>query len=275
MKSSFPKKLMVCAVVCAHLALVSCEKNPTEADSPKPSLPPASSLSTDLSAFNQALPKAGSEQVATKDNFITARTTVFFINTAVMVHMSVPVLTFAAAASQQPVLQGDGKWHWIYTVSNGGQQFQADLAGWIDASAQASRWEMRITTNIAGVQLNQFLWYTGTAALDNGSGQWIIYDHLQPNASVQVVTIDWDNDSASQASLKFTIVKPNVPENGDTLTYSTNASARAVVYFDQSANTTLTISWDAVTKEGYIIAPNYNSGNKACWDAQLNDITCP
>lgn len=275
MNSSFSKKLMVCAVVCAHLALVSCEKNPTEADSPKPSLPPASSLSTDLSAFNQALPKAGSEQAATKDNFITARTTVFLINTAVMVHMSVPVLTFAAAASQQPVLQSDGKWHWIYTVSNGGQQFQADLAGWIDARAQASRWEMRITTNIAGVQLNKFLWYTGTAALDNGSGQWIIYDHLQPNAGVQVVTIDWDTDSASQASLKFTIVKPNVPENGDTLTYSTNGNARAVVYFDQSANTTLTISWDAVTKEGYIIAPNYNSGNKACWDAQLNDITCP
>lgn len=275
MKQSFTKQLLAGVLVCAQFALISCKKNPTEADSPKPALPPASSLSTDLSAFNQALPKAGAEQVAIGQNFITARLTVLLINTSVMIHMSVPTLTFAAAISQQPILQSDGKWHWVYTVSNKGQQFQADLAGWIDVDAQVSRWEMRITTNAGGQQLNGFLWYEGTATLQNGSGKWIIYDHLQPNASVPVVTIDWTNASASQASLQFAVVKPNVPENGDTLTYSANASARSVVYADQSAGTTLTISWDAVTKEGYIIAPNYNNGNKACWDSQLNDITCP
>lgn len=266
------RKGLAVALVCAHLALVSCEKNPTEANNPKPALPPASSMSVDLGTFQNHLPKAG----ALGQNFITARLAVAGINLAVLVHMSVPVLTFAAAASQTPVLQDDAKWHWIYTVSNNGQQFQADLAGWIDEDAKAVRWEMRITTNAGGLALNRFLWYTGIAALDNGSGEWTIYDHTQPSAGVAVVNITWNNDTAaSKASLQFTVVKPGVPENGDTLTYSSEGSARSVVHFDSSASTTLTIAWDAVTRAGYIIAPNYKDGQKSCWDSQLNDVVCP
>jgi hypothetical protein len=48
-----------------------------------------------------------------------------------------------------------------------------------------------------------------------------------------------------------------------------------VTYFDKSENSTLEISWDAATNAGYIIAPNYNNGQKSCWDNQLNDTTCP
>lgn len=265
------RKGLAVALVCAHLALVSCEKNPTEANNPKPVLPPASSMSVDLGTFQSNLPKAG----AIGPNFITAQLAVASINLAVLVHMSVPVITFAAAASQTPVLQDDAKWHWIYTVSDNGQQFQADLAGWIDESTKAVRWEMRITTNNGGLALNRFLWYAGMAALDNGSGEWTIYDHTQPSASVAVVNITWKNDTATNnASLQFTVVKPGVPENGDTLTYSSSANTRSVVYFDNSANTTLTIAWDAVTRAGYIIAPNYKGGQKACWDAQLNNVDC-
>ena len=36
--------------------------------------------------------------------------------------------------------------------------------------------------------------------------------------------------------LKFTVVKPQVPENGDMLTYKAENSSRSVTYFDQSAN---------------------------------------
>ncbi|MDZ7267889.1 MAG: hypothetical protein ONB48_10705 [candidate division KSB1 bacterium] len=267
----FRKGLMV-ALVCTQVVLFSCGKNPTEADNPKPALPPTNSMSVDLSTFQGNLPKTG----AIGRNFLTAQLTVATINLAVLVHMSVPVLTFAAAASQTPVLKDDAKWHWIYSVSQSGQQFQADLAGWIDEDARAVRWEMRITTNAGGLQLNRFLWYTGRAELNNVSGEWTIYDHTQPNASVAVVNITWNYESAaSKGSLQFTVVKPGVPENGDTLTYTSNGSQRSVEYFDKSENTRLTIAWDAVTRAGYIIAPNYNNGQKACWDSQLNDTVCP
>jgi len=258
--------------------LAACEKNPTESKSPKPDLPPQSSMTIDLQMFssNAGLSKTGADQTAIGKNFVAARLTVGAINLAVLAHMSVPVLTFGAALSQQPALKDDGKWHWVYSVSNNaGQQFQADLAGWIDVSAQVSRWEMRITTSGLGAALNNFLWYTGSAALKNGSGQWDIYDSAQPNSSIKVVHIDWDHPSADKATLKFTVVKPQVPENGDMLTYKADGNNRMVTYFDQSANSTLEISWDAATHAGYIIAPNYNNGQKSCWDNQLNDTSCP
>jgi hypothetical protein len=274
----FAKKLLSVGLVFSMLWLAACEKNPTESKSPKPELPPQSSMVVDFQMFNSnaGLSKTGAGQIAVGLNFAAARLTVGAINLAVLAHMSVPVLTFAAAISQEPVLKDDGKWHWIYSVFNtSGQQFQADLAGWIDESAQVSRWEMRISTTGLGAPLNKFLWYTGQAALKNDSGKWEIYDSAQPNNSVKVVHIDWDHPSMTNATLKFTIVKPQVPENGDVLTYKAEGSGRMVTFFDQSANTTLDISWDVVTHAGYIIAPNYNNGQKSCWDSQLNDTTCP
>ncbi len=273
------KKLVPVALVFSMLWLAACEKNPTASKSPRPDLPPQSSMAVDLQAFNNnnaaGLSKTGAGQTAVGLHFVAARLTVGAINLAVLAHTSVPVLTFAAALSQPPALQDDAKWHWIYSVSNNaGQQFQADLAGWIDESAKVSRWKMRISTTGLGAPLNNFLWYEGQAALNNSSGQWDIYDSAQPANSVKVVHIDWDRPSAGQATLKFTVVKPQVPENGDVLTYNVDGTGRMITLFDQSVNTTLDISWDAVTNAGYIIAPNYNNGQKSCWDSQLNDTTC-
>jgi hypothetical protein len=273
----FAKKLFPVGLVCSILWLVACEKNPTDSKSPKPDLPPQSSMAVDLNVFNSAagLSNAGADQTTAGLNFVAARLTVGAINLAVFTHMSVPVVTFAAAISQQPSLKDDGKWHWVYSVTdNAGRQFRADLAGWIDESAQVSRWEMRISTTGLGAPLNNFLWYTGQAGLNNGSGQWDIYDAAQPGNSIKVVHIDWDRPSTTNATLKFTVVKPQVPENGDMLTYKAENSNRSVTYFDQSENSTLQIFWDEVTHAGYIIAPNYNNGIKSCWDSQLNDMTC-
>ena len=135
----------------------------------------------EINVFNNAagLSNIGADQTNAGLNFIAARLTVGAINLAVFAHMSVPVLTFAAALSQEP-------------------------------------------------------------------------------------------------ALKFTVVKPQVPENGDMLTYKAENSNRSVTYLDQSANPAAAgqIFWDDVTYAGYLIAPNYNNGQKSCWDSQLNDMTC-
>lgn len=270
----FTKKFLTVALGLALLGFVACDKNPADSKSVKPELPPQSSMAVDLNVFNSAN-ELSPAQTHVGLNFVAARLAVGAINLAVFTHMSVPVATFAAAISQQPSLKDDGKWHWVYSVAdNAGHRFQADLAGWVDEAAQVSRWEMRLSTTGLGAPLNNFLWYTGQAALKNDAGKWDIYDSTQPNSSVKVVHIDWDRPSATNATLKFTVVKPQVPENGDMLTYKAENTNRSVTYFDQSANSTLQIFWDDVTHAGYLIAPNYNNGQKSCWDSQLNDMTC-
>jgi hypothetical protein len=276
MKRNSINQLFVAALIAAHLLMTACEKNPTGADNPQqPALPPQSSITLDLSAFNQALPKGQAETNAVGLNFITARLTVATINLAVGAILAVPTATFVAALSQQPVLKSDGKFHWIFTVTDGGKSFQADLAGWIDQQASEARFEMYITTTGVNPPLTNFLWYEGRAKLDNKTGYWEIYDALRPANPIKVLRIDWQAQDATHATLELTAIEQGVPTYGDKVTYNTNGTGRSVVYKDASENATVTIVWDAVTKAGSITAPNYNGGNKACWDEQLDDVACP
>ena len=53
-----------------------------------------------------------------------------------------------------------------------------------------------------------------------------------------------------------------------------SGSDRSVSYFDASTGQAVEIGWDAITKAGWLIAPGFNGGLKACWDATLNDVAC-
>lgn len=275
MKRTFINQLFVAALIATHLLMTACDKNPTGTDkNEQPTLPPQSSITLDLSAFNQTLPKGQAETTATGLNFITARLTVATINLAVATILSVPTLTFAAAISQQPVLKDDGKFHWIFNVNDGPKTFKADLAGWIDVPASEAVFEMRISTTGVTPQLNNFLWYEGRAKLDNKTGYWEIYDAQRPANAVKVLRIDWQATDQNHATLELTAVESGVPSFGDQVTYNTNGAVRNVTYKDASDNVTVLISWDATTNAGSITAPNYKDGNKACWDSQLNDVVC-
>ena len=128
------------------------------------------------------------------------------INTIVTVELSVPVLVFAAAASQQAELQSDGKFHWVYSVSSGGNTFEADLAGWVDIPNKQVVLEMRITCNTLQPQLNKFLWYIGRNEIDASSGCWLFYDHTQPTASVEVAHIDWEIAYQNDRTLTYSAI---------------------------------------------------------------------
>lgn len=276
MKRSFMNQLFVAALIAMHVFMVACDKNPADpGNQQQPALPPQSSMTVDLSAFNQSLPKGQGEAHTPGLNFITARLTVATINLAVATILSVPTLTFAAAISQQPVLKEDGKFHWIFTVNDGPKTFKADLAGWIDVPATEAVFEMRITTTGVTPALNNFLWYEGRAKLDNKTGYWEIYDAMRPATPIKVLRIDWQAPETTRATLELTAIEQGVPTFGDKVKYNTDGNARSVTYNDASENTSVLIQWDAATKEGSITAPNYNGGNKACWDSQLNDVTCP
>jgi hypothetical protein len=47
-----------------------------------------------------------------------------------------------------------------------------------------------------------------------------------------------------------------------------------VSFFDASAGETAEVHWDEQTIQGWIIAPNYNGGVKACWNGLLQNATC-
>jgi len=263
-------KIIVSVLVVAQLSLVSCSDDPASSKPPQqPALPPAASMTLDLGAFNSSLPKTAAQPGL---NFINAAARVAIINATVVIVLSVPAAVFAAAASQTPTLGSDGKYHWQYTTSVNGNSFTANLAGSVDLSTQESVWEMRISSTAAS--LNNFLWYEGRAKLNGSSGNWDFYDPAQPNIKAGVLHLDWTYASATDATLSFEVVKDGAPEEGDTLDYTVAGTNIKIVLVDASPAQTVEISWDRMTTAGYLIAPDYNGGAKACWDSTRADVAC-
>ena len=276
MNASRLNKCFALALIAAHLLLLACSDTPMDVNvREQPPLPPATSMASDINLFNS--PGALGKPNAAGQNFQAAVLAATAINLSVALIMLVPTATLAAALSQQPVLKEDGKFHWIFTTATGGITYRADLAGWIDVPVAESVWEMRISTDAPALPLTNFLWYSGRAKLTNLEGYWDVFDVQQPNASVNVLHIDWEVPSETQATVVYTAVKPNESTTDDRLTYNIDGNDRLIEFFDKSNDGTLTIFWDAATTAGYIIAPGYRGGQKSCWNAgpAHDDVDCP
>jgi hypothetical protein len=264
-------------LMAAQLGLISCDGDPAEhgGNGQAPDLPPAASMEVDLSLFDGASStpdaSAGSSSQA---HFANAALRAAVIHTVTLAVMAVPAATFAAAASNDPVLGSDGKFHWLYGVQHGGHTFEADLTGFIDVPNAESVWEMYVTATGTNPPLNGFLWYNGRAALDNTHGDWHVYDHTVPGGGIEVLGVDWTHLTDEQVALEFTSLRPGAPEHGDRLTYRIDGNDRSITFLDASEGTTLEIWWNHATGEGYLIAPLYNGGQKACWDTMQSDAPC-
>ncbi|MBN1780471.1 hypothetical protein JW948_05045 [bacterium] len=274
MRNPFLRSLVAMGLVLTHLLIVSCDDKSTEPkeESP-PVMPPQGSMMIDLSMFSaggtQSLAKTGSPQ--TQLHFATAVVTLGLVNLGVIVHLALPAFIFGQALTVEPVLQRDGKFHWIYNSVYQLVQYQSDLAGWVDVPAVTANWEMFVTQ--ANKNLDHFKWYKGSCDLSASTGDWTFYDYLQPDAQVPVIQIDWVIDSGSNDRL---LVFENVFEGnaneGDMLSYEIEGDSARVSYFNASELSYSRIVWNLNTIAGYIQSPGYNNGQPAKWDENQNDI---
>lgn len=235
-----------------------------------PELPLEESLSIDLETFPEAstatAAAAAPERVATNSNWTAAALGVTGINLAVITLTSVPRLTWAALAAQQPTYQ-DGEWHWRGSTSILGVTYSGDLAAFTQDG------EVVAEVRVSSPAVTDFLWYDLHAPIGGNSGQWRIYDVDQPSTPTVIGTIDWTHPASDQWTLTFTAVGGD--SAGDNLSYVVDGSSRTVSWYDASQDVTYGIGWDALTHEGYIQAAAYNNGVKSCWDANLQDTACP
>ena len=250
-------------------ALAACESDPTAPAGTAPELPAVETMTFDFDFFDQgaavSTPAGMARQQGAGLNWGAGALTVGVANLSVVVHLFVPVATWRAAALHTPAFE-DGAWHWRYSVTQGGQTFSSDLAGYQEGNDRV--FEMEISST--ALQLNDFLWYRGRAPIGGTSGRWEFFDPESP--STVTGRIDWTHPEADHRTLTFTAVAgPNV---GDELAYDSDGADRFVTFFDQSENQTYEVHWNALTNEGYIVSPGYNGGAMACWDGALMDTPC-
>lgn len=254
--------------VVTALVVVGCSDDPAGPEGAAPTLPSVESMTFDFEHFTGGgAPAATVERQTTPGlHWAAAALGVGLANAAVVVHLAVPVATWRAAAAQTPVFE-DGRWHWRFSVQEGPNTYGGDLSGYADGGDAV--FEMRVTATPLG--LDDFLWYTGRAQVLGTTGSWSFYDPSDP--STVVGRIDWEHPQADEWTVAF--VATDGPNVDDELTYTVDGTSRSVTFFDASAGETVEVHWDEDTLEGWIVAPNYNGGVKACWNGLLQNTTCP
>ena len=258
-------------ILVLGLSVLACGDDPAEPIGEPPELPPLASMQVEASLFDDVHTVQGSTAPFQESHFLTATVAVTLARAVTIVVMAVPVATFAAAASNTPVFENDA-FHWRYSVQANGQTFEADLSG--RGEGTESIWEMRITSSATSPPLDDFLWYSGRAALSGQAGEWHVFSAQQPSPGTEVLDIDWAHPSEDHWILTFTNVNPNAAETGDRLEYEVDGDVRVVRHLDSSAGAVTEISWNSATRAGYIQAPGYNGGERGCWDDAFANVAC-
>ena len=270
------------------LAGAGCSRGPTTpAESgPEPlQLPPVESMKVDLGLFQTAgagaadlqdeegLETPGRFGAATRFNWTNAVVRVLFIQGAVVAALTPPTLAFAAAIHTIPTLQPDGAFLWIYTWDDGeGHDFQIRLRGKVETDHV--HWELRVTNLHADPPLDQALWFRGDSSLENDSGFWVFQDLDDPDLP-EFARIDWDASAPDDRELSIENIRAGDDGEGDTLTYKLRGTMASIHFYDASADLESDITWDTVTMAGSLKVPDYNNGERACWDENQEDTVCP
>ena len=259
----------------------------TKKDTP-PSLPPANSMSIDFSNFTSKKSAdvdflAQSSSLATKNNWNSAVITAGFWNLILTVNLIVPVASFKKAMDNTPVYLENKTWEWKYSVNVIGAIYNARLTGQIQTSNV--KWEMYISKTGVGA-FSEFLWFSGTSALDGKSGQWIL-NHSQ-TFQEPLLQIDWTVTGTDVGNIKYTYIRDKNDNRATDLfknSYieygltSTTLNAYYTVHHNISTTTTdfkdVYIEWSTTNHNGRIKAVHYfQDSNWHCWDATGNDVTC-
>ena len=254
----------------------ACEKNPTDPEEDQaPPLPPIESMQAEVTFFSNPPGQSLAKTALSKNNFFAAGARLLIINTVVLVASVVQVAIFAAAISQPPILQNDGKFHWIYTITQGGNTYSADLAGSLDVPNSEVVWEMYVTCTSYNPPLENFLWYEGRAKIGNNEGWWMFHHDQYPDSLVDVLKIEWQVPDSTHQNLKITNVYTTHNDYGNNLEYQIENQNGSLIYYDASESQTNTIYWNGETGTGYIQWFDYNNGAKSCWDENQDDTDCP
>lgn len=287
-RNSSPFILAVCALLM--IQLIGCSENDADEDtdlagnvnpdggsvSEAPPLPPDESMAVDLSLFDEDVDGGiRAPAVATYLNFGNAAVRVASINAALAAAVAAPATLFAAARLYEPTPQSDGTWLWSYSVTIEYVTFTASLTGEMDGDE--TRWSMVVSTNVPLRPVVSFLWYQGVCTDNNASGTWEFFDITTPIEQNPTATVDWTADVDSKAAhllLKNVDTRPEAEYAGDILSYDVGSEIASIVYTDASESEVWSITWDTETGEGSLRVPEYNDGEKACWNNLKQDAAC-
>ena len=257
------------------LPLTGCDSGGMNApDDPPPVLTPeAFELNTDLFS-NQNPSSSSATKTGEYAHFANAALRVGPVSLLVKANLIIPSAVTAAALQADPVVE-DSTWIWEANADTLNQDISFRLEGTPDGPTVA--WSMTVTAPNPeqGEALNSFELYTAETALDGSSGSWSLFYRIDGERT-RVLDADFTVTSDTEKEITFSV--PETAENnaGDSVRYAVDESQRTFEWtrVEDMGNTVVTVVWDAAAKAGFLVAPDYNGGEPACWNDAFQNVAC-
>lgn len=258
------KKSLVTLLTLAVLFISCSEDNDMEGQPPE--LPPVESLSIDMSELEQQQqPKAS----IAESNFTTAYFSGVVIAAVLEAYLQLPKILLAAADGNSAAYLGDGEWEWVYSASGPSASYGVKIIA--VTSDEDVEWNFYVSADNGQFSWDDLLLFSGTSTLDGSEGVWNIYN---PVNSEVVTSASW-NVTEESTEVNLTVYDGQQSAPQATIDYTFAGTTKTLVYANLEDDEQTTIEWDTETLAGFIISTNYNNGEKACWDEELNNTACP
>ena len=102
-----------------------------------------------------------------------------------------------------------------------------------------------------------------------------VFQDFTREGDPEVLRIDWDFTQENHAYLMLENSDDAGEDVGDRLTFQSTGANRSMDFVDVSSGLVWFIEWNEVNHSGSLMVPNYNDGNRACWDNNLVNVECP
>ena len=282
------RRVYVLAILIALFFAVSCEKSDeTAATSNSLALPLYESMAIDFSDFTDNSNSGKSTAMVYNDkapngNWFFSKIVVDVWNSALFTTLAVPVASFKSAFAYSPRDLGDNRWQWTYTVDGFASQYSARLTA--EVTGEEVLWKMYITKIGIGA-FEEFLWFTGSSAMDGNSGFWLLNESAEnPEAMLR---IDWKRTNDEIGTIRYTWVRElDEQQNADMFKDSYfeyglqdgdfDAYFKAYVYeSSRQGFSDIRIEWNREAFFGRVKSLDYFEDEEwHCWDGNGEDTPC-
>lgn len=262
--------------ISAAFLFAGCNSSSTNVEETPPALPPAIVMESDFTLFSENNPSADSRLgVNNTDNpyshFLNASTRALLLNSAVNANLFLPASILSAAEAVEPVLNDDGQWEWNFSVSGNSQTFSVALVGEDQNNGQTT-WSVFVSNSL--LNLDNELLLEGVSSSESRSGSWVVYQLAGFGITQPYLELDWDFNSILDytVELEFQQILDLVPVQS--IRTERNGPDKRTISRDADDDLRADISWNTETKAGSLVSPEYNNGDRACWDSTFQNAEC-
>ena len=251
--------------------LTACSDDPASLNSEQPpEIPPTESMNMDFSNFDAYQQNKEVYEKELNKNFAQAAIRAFVIKSIVDLNMAIPKALLIAASESEAEFNEDGEWVLSYTKNAGSDTYEVRLVASQENENQVN-WQFFVTNS--DLNITDKLFFDGTTSADGSQGTWTYYS-LTGSSQEAVSVTDWTVTDEGNVDLRLEVVSDRFNNQGDYIEYTFDGTVKNVVYYNANQDTTTELQWNIETNAGYLIAPNYNNGQKACWDENFENVTC-